>query len=64
MHYSFMQRLLTTASKKMSSAISVGAKLPAGTLYEGNPGGAVATEALFAGKKVRGTVALSLYSTS
>ena len=47
-----MQRFFSTASKKMSSAISVGAKLPAGTLYEGNPGGAVSTEALFAGKKV------------
>ncbi len=43
-----LRRTFATA-KKM---ISIGAKMPAGTLYEGTPGGAVATEALFAGKKV------------
>ena len=42
-------RSFATAAKKM---ISVGAKLPAGTLYEGSPGGTVAVDALFAGKKV------------
>ncbi len=44
-----LRRTFATA-KKM---ISIGAKMPAGTLYENTPGGAVATEALFApGKKV------------
>jgi 2-Cys peroxiredoxin 5 len=42
-------RSFATAAKKM---ISVGAKLPAGQLFEGSPAGAVAVDALFAGKKV------------
>lgn len=32
--------------------ISVGFKIPSGTLYENSPGGAVTTESIFAGKKV------------
>lgn len=44
-----MSRAFATAAKKM---ISIGAKLPTGQLFEGSPAGAVATEALFSGKKV------------
>ena len=45
-----LRRSFATAAKKM---ISIGTKMPAGTLYEGTPAGAVATETLFAaGKKV------------
>jgi 2-Cys peroxiredoxin 5 len=40
------------ASRILHKMISVGSKLPAGTLFVGSPKGAVAVESLFAGKKV------------
>ena len=39
-------------SRILSKMISVGSKLPGGSLYEGNPGGAVNVESLFEKKKV------------
>ena len=38
-----MQRAFATATKKSLKMISVGAKIPAGTLFENSPGGAVQT---------------------
>ena len=44
--------MLPAAARRFASTMSVGAKFPAVTLFEGTPGGAVATAELLSGRKV------------